>query len=72
MLAFATPLAPEPGADPRPSFVALLPAIETRIRSVFHRLRRYHDREGAVTEVVARARPTRSNELVAGIGAQSR
>jgi hypothetical protein len=53
MPAFLTPLAPEPGADPRASFVALLPAIEAHARSVFRRLRRYHDREDAVAAFLA-------------------
>jgi hypothetical protein len=55
MRAFVTLLAPEPGADPRASFVALLPAIEARARAAFRRLRHCHDREDAVAEVVARA-----------------
>ena len=42
-------------ADPRPSFLSLLPAIEARARSAFRAIRHYHDREDAVAEVVARA-----------------
>jgi DNA-directed RNA polymerase specialized sigma24 family protein len=71
MPAFVTPLAPAPGADPRASFVALLPAIEARAWSAFRRLRRYHDREDAVAEVIARAwaaylaQPACADELAA-------
>jgi DNA-directed RNA polymerase specialized sigma24 family protein len=78
MPAFVTPLAPEPSADPRASFVALLPAIEARAWSAFRRLRCYHDREDAVAEVVARAwaaylaQPVGADELVAGAVADVR
>jgi hypothetical protein len=78
MPTFVTPLASEPGADPRASFVALLPAIEARARSAFRRLRRYHDREDAVAEVVAHAwaaylaQPTGAEELAAGAVADVR
>jgi hypothetical protein len=78
MPAFLTPLAPEPGADPCASFVALLPALESRARAAFRRLRRYHDREDAVAEVVARAwaaflaAPAGADELAAGAVAEVR
>jgi hypothetical protein len=42
-------------ADPRQSFLSLLPAIEARARTAFRTIRHYHDREDAVAEVVARA-----------------
>jgi hypothetical protein len=42
-------------ADPRQSFLSLLPAIEARARSAFLSIRHFHDREDAVAEVVARA-----------------
>lgn len=49
-------VAPFPGApiDPRPAFVAALPAVEARARAAFAGVRNYHDREDAVAEVVAR------------------
>jgi hypothetical protein len=42
-------------ADPRDSFLALLPAIQAHARTAFRFLRSEHDREDAAAEVVTRA-----------------
>jgi len=42
-------------ADPRESFLALLPAIRALARAAFRSLRCPHDREDAEAEVVGRA-----------------
>lgn len=51
--AFAVP-ARTVSADPRESFLALLPAIQAHARAAFRLLPSVHDREDAEAEVVAR------------------
>lgn len=52
-VAFAAP-ARVTTADPRESFLALLPAIQAHARAAFRFLPSVHDREDAEAEVVAR------------------